>query len=136
MIRLIISYLKSLIQICKQTIKTSSRSGEKTGKEHEQTAHRKANTDGVYELLNCVVMLVNRQKLRQQLDSISHLSDFQRGEQMMGRQIPQVGCQWREYTERQFGSMYHQKQCGIIPEHELSSQITLYGSQLYCILAE
>ena len=42
-------------------MKTSSRGGEKRGKEHEQTGHRKANTDGVYELVN-LVMLINKEK--------------------------------------------------------------------------
>lgn len=66
-------------------MKTSSRGGEKkTGKEHGQTAHRIANTDGVYELLNCLVILVNRDKQKQQLYSTFHLSDFQRGEQLDG----------------------------------------------------
>lgn len=38
--RLIISFMKSLIQISEKTMKTSSRGGEKTGQEHGPTAHR------------------------------------------------------------------------------------------------
>lgn len=41
-------------------MKTSSKGREKSGKEHEQTVRRNANADGVCELLNCLVMLVNR----------------------------------------------------------------------------
>lgn len=94
------------MQINEKTMKTSVGVGEnkqtkKTSKEHEQTAHRKANTDEVYELLNRLVMLVNRNKQKQQLDSIFHLSDFQRGEQLMDEWMPLWKDASEEYKQRQ-----------------------------------
>ena len=83
-------------KINEKTTKSEVRLGKKIGKEHGQTAHWKASTYGVYELINCLVMLVNRDEYKRQLDSIFHLSDSQRGEWMDGWMHATVErCQWR-----------------------------------------